>query len=58
MTTNPMPKAKSARLIVREIDDETLVYDCARDAATCLNEFRRESLASMRRREICRRDRR
>ena len=39
MTTNPMPKAKSARLIVREIDDETLVYDCARDAATCLNNF-------------------
>ena len=39
MTTNPMPKAKSARLIVREIDDETLVYDCARDAATCLNDF-------------------
>ena len=36
---NPMPKAKSARLIVREIDDETLVYDRARDAATCLNDF-------------------
>ncbi len=34
-----MPKAKSARLIVREIDDETLVYDRARDAATCLNDF-------------------
>ena len=27
------------RLIVREIGDETLVYDCARDAATCLNNF-------------------
>ena len=39
MTTNPMPKAKTERLIVREIDDETLVYDCGRDAATCLNEF-------------------
>jgi Coenzyme PQQ synthesis protein D (PqqD) len=39
MKTNLMPKAKSARLIVREIDDETLVYDCARDAATCLNDF-------------------
>ena len=39
MTTNPMPKAKTERLIVREIDDETLVYDRTRDAATCLNEF-------------------
>jgi coenzyme PQQ synthesis protein D (PqqD) len=39
MKTNLIPKAKSARLIVREIDDETLVYDCARDAATCLNDF-------------------
>ena len=34
-----MPKAKTERLIVREIDDETLVYDRSRDAATCLNEF-------------------
>ena len=39
MKTNPVPKAKSARLIVREIDDETLVYDCARETATCLNDF-------------------
>jgi Coenzyme PQQ synthesis protein D (PqqD) len=39
MTTNPMPKAKSERLIVREIDGETLVYDRGRDAASCLNEF-------------------
>jgi len=38
-TTNPMPKAKTERLIVREIDDETLVYDMGRHAATCLNEF-------------------
>jgi ribosomal protein S27E len=37
MTTNPMPKAKTARLIVREIGDETLIYDRARNAATCLN---------------------
>ena len=34
-----MPKAKTAHLIVREIDDETLVYDMGRHAATCLNEF-------------------
>jgi hypothetical protein len=39
MTTNPMPKAKTAHLIVREIDDETLVYDMGRHAATRLNEF-------------------
>jgi hypothetical protein len=37
MTTNPMPKAKTERLIVREIDGETLVYDRGRDAANCLN---------------------
>jgi Coenzyme PQQ synthesis protein D (PqqD) len=39
MTTNPMPKAKTERLIVREIDGETLVYDRGRAAASCLNEF-------------------
>ena len=39
MATNPMPKAKTERLIVKEIDDETLVYDMGRHAATCLNEF-------------------
>ena len=37
--TNSMPKAKTERLIVREIDGETLVYDRGRDAASCLNEF-------------------
>jgi hypothetical protein len=39
MTTPPMPKAKTERLIVREIDGETLVYDRSRYAASCLNEF-------------------
>src|SRR5277367_7096402 len=39
MITNPLPKAKTERLIVKEIDDETLVYDMGRHAATCLNEF-------------------
>jgi hypothetical protein len=39
MTTNPMPKAKTERLIVREIDGETLVYDRGRAAASCLNGF-------------------
>ena len=38
-TTSPMPKAKTDRLIVKVIDDETLVYDVSRHAATCLNEF-------------------
>ncbi len=39
ITSNPRPKAKTERLIVREIDDETLVYDMGRHAATCLNAF-------------------
>ena len=39
MTTTPTPKAKTERLIVREIDGETLVYDRSRDTASCLNEF-------------------
>jgi hypothetical protein len=34
-----MPKAKIERLMVREIDGETLVYDLSREAASCLNEF-------------------
>src|ERR1700722_1328686 len=37
--TAALPKAKTKRLIVREIDSETLVYDRGRDAASCLNEF-------------------
>jgi hypothetical protein len=36
-TTNLTPKAKTERLIVTHIDGETLVYDRARDAASCLN---------------------
>src|SRR5271169_6300727 len=39
MATNPLPKAKTERLIVKVIDDETLVYDVSRHAASCLNEF-------------------
>jgi hypothetical protein len=39
VTPNSVPKAKTKRLIVREIDGETLVYDRSRDAASCLNEF-------------------
>jgi hypothetical protein len=37
-----MPKAKTERLIVREIDGETMIYDRARDAASCLNGFAAE----------------
>ena len=37
-----MPKAKTQRLIVREIDGETLIYDRSRDAASCLNGFAAE----------------
>ena len=57
MTTPPMPKAKTERLIVREIDGETLVDDRSRDAASCLNVFR-QGLARVRRRDLRRRDRR
>src|SRR5271170_1050525 len=39
MATNPLPKAKTERLIVKVIDDETLVYDVSRHSASCLNEF-------------------
>jgi hypothetical protein len=39
VATNPMPKAKTERLIVKLIDGETLVYDRGRDVASCLNEF-------------------
>jgi hypothetical protein len=39
MILNPLPKAKTERLIVKVVDDETLVYDMGRHAATCLNEF-------------------
>ena len=41
-TNSPMPKAKTAHLIVREFDDETLAYDMGSHAATCLNEIARE----------------
>jgi Coenzyme PQQ synthesis protein D (PqqD) len=39
MTMNQTPKAKTERLIVREIDGETLIYDRSRHGASCLNEF-------------------
>jgi hypothetical protein len=39
VTDPPLPKAKTERLIVREIDGETLVYDRGRDTASCLNEL-------------------
>jgi hypothetical protein len=39
MTTNPMPKAKTERLIVKVIEDETLVYDMSRHTASCLTEL-------------------
>ena len=39
MSKDPMPKAKTERLIVRGIVDETLVDDMGCHAATCLNEF-------------------
>jgi hypothetical protein len=33
-----LPKARSERIITKEVDGEVLVYDLARDKAHCLNE--------------------
>jgi hypothetical protein len=33
-----LPKARSAKIITKEVDGEVLVYDLARDRAHCLNE--------------------
>lgn len=32
-----LPKARTDKLVIRELDDETLVYDLKRDEAHCLN---------------------
>ena len=37
MKSNRLPRARSENLVVRELDDETLVYDLERDEAHCLN---------------------
>lgn len=34
-----LPKARSTRLVVRELDSETLIYDRVSHKATCLNAF-------------------
>ena len=33
----PLPRALKEKLVIRELDDETLVYDELRDRAHCLN---------------------
>jgi hypothetical protein len=33
-----LPKARTNNLVIRELDDETLVYDMERDEAHCLNQ--------------------
>ncbi|HJZ82776.1 MAG TPA: PqqD family peptide modification chaperone [Pyrinomonadaceae bacterium] len=33
-----LPRARSENLVIRELDDETLVYDMERDEAHCLNQ--------------------
>jgi hypothetical protein len=33
-----LPKARTDNLVIRELDDETLVYDMERDQAHCLNQ--------------------
>ena len=32
-----LPRARTSDLVIRELDDETLVYDTERDKAHCLN---------------------
>ncbi len=34
-----LPKARSTRLVVRELDSETIIYDLKSHKATCLNAF-------------------
>jgi hypothetical protein len=36
-STATLPRARTERLVIRELDDETLVYDIERDKAHCLN---------------------
>ena len=36
--TARLPKARTDNLVIRELDDETLVYDMERDEAHCLNQ--------------------
>jgi len=36
-STNRLPAARTNNLVIRELDDETLVYDTERDEAHCLN---------------------
>src|SRR6266849_5376674 len=35
--SSQLPKARKDKLIIKELDDETLVYDLDRDKAHCLN---------------------
>lgn len=36
--TERMPRARADRLVIQNVDDETLVYDLDKDKAICLNE--------------------
>jgi hypothetical protein len=42
-----MPRAREAGFIVRELEDETLVYDADTDRAHCLNQNSRENLEAL-----------
>lgn len=37
-STTRLPRARTDNLVIRELDDETLVYDMERDQAHCLNQ--------------------
>ncbi len=38
-TIDLLPKARHADLVVRDLDDETIIYDKQTQQATCLNQF-------------------
>ena len=38
-TENKLPRARGENLVSRKVQDELIIYDKARDVATCLNSF-------------------
>jgi hypothetical protein len=38
-TENKFPRARAEKIISRKVQDELIIYDLARDVATCLNSF-------------------
>jgi len=38
-TENKLPRARGENIVSRRVQDELIIYDKARDVATCLNSF-------------------